>query len=98
MTEPPRWHGSWTAAAPTIAAVQDRLAEWLLQEGHIKNFQRDELLTHAQLVRELRNYGVHGVDDDELEEHVTEDQVATILLASHRHVARLDAVIAKTYN
>jgi hypothetical protein len=83
-------HIDATATAKLQAAIT-QLARTL--KG-LPNTLPDELLAYANLLRELRNYGAHALDEAtvDLEQHLTETGCRLILLTLHRHLTKLDEV------
>jgi hypothetical protein len=54
----------------------------------------DELLAHAAVLRELRNYGVHPrTQRDDLERYLAEEPAGLLLLETHNYLTRLLAAV-----
>jgi hypothetical protein len=54
----------------------------------------DELLANAALLRVLRNYGVHPVEQrDDLERYFNEEECGLLLLRTHNYLVRLSSAV-----
>lgn len=77
------------------AKLQAKVAESLRQVDRIGTIP-DELLAHAAVLRDLRNYGVHprSVRDD-LERYFSEDTCALLIMETHHHLTTLGGAVDK---
>lgn len=56
----------------------------------------DELLAHAAVLRDLRNYGVHPTTvRDDLERYFTEDTCALLIVETHHHLTSLAGAVER---
>jgi hypothetical protein len=100
--------GAWYAAAERLMAIEPNLRrplekdqtakiEKLVHElaQSVRRTEADELLAHASLMREIRNYGVHPRTSEtpRLEDHFSEDTCGMLVLATHRHLRLLAEVV-----
>ena len=79
---------------PIIAEVQDAVAESLRGTSGVDKFLPDALETHARLMRELRNYGIHGDDDSNLDPLLRDDALFGLFASTHQHVTDLARAVA----
>lgn len=79
---------------PVVAGVQRELTD-LLRSTRRTRHRAEELASHATLLREVRNYGVHvrGAEDDELERFFDQVTCGALILATHRHLTGLSDVV-----
>jgi hypothetical protein len=75
------------------AKLQARVADRIRHVDRIGTIP-DELLAHAAVLRDLRNYGVHPTTvRDDLERHFTEDTCALLIVETHHHLTTLAGAI-----
>jgi len=75
------------------AKLQARVADFLRGVKRIGTVP-DELLAHAAVLRDLRNYGVHPTTvRDDLERYFTEDTCALLIVETHYHPATLAGAV-----
>lgn len=74
---------------PRVANVQKHVAGYLESRG--MRLQAGDLRSHAALLRELRNYGIHTKPsvDDRLERYLDEATSGLLILTTHRHLVAL---------
>lgn len=77
-------------AQGATAKVQKLVADQLRSvKGNVPTAP-DELLAHAVLLRELRNYGVHPAEvRDDLERYFAEEECGLLILRTHNYLVRL---------
>jgi hypothetical protein len=77
------------------ARLQRNVAEALRNARALSPTGPDELLAHAALMRELRNYGVHpaGSPRDDLERYLAEEGCGWLILQTHHYLTRLAAAV-----
>lgn len=78
---------------PQIGRVQKAMVGWMRSQRTYKHLA-DDLEAHANLIRELRNYGAHprSAVDHHLEDHFTEVAAAILIMGAHRHLRLLSEV------
>jgi hypothetical protein len=99
---------AWYAAAertgtPAIGKLIEEEATARLQRAvadHLRGVKAlartlpDELLAHAAVLREIRNYGVHPREiRDDLERWFTEDACGLLILETHHYLTRLAGAV-----
>jgi hypothetical protein len=99
---------AWYAAAertgtPAIGKLIEEEATARLQRAvadHLRSVKAlartlpDELLAHAAVLREIRNYGVHPRETrDDLERWFTEDACGLLILDTHHYLTRLAGAV-----
>lgn len=95
--------GAWYAAAKTLADENEwakmedtgaaKLQTWVgnrLRQYRDTKFIADELVAQANVLREIRNYGVHpGPPMGDLEKYFNQTECCMLLLSLHRYLVRL---------
>lgn len=83
---------------PKIATVQKRVLGFLESRG--RQSEATDLRSHANLLRDLRNYGIHTKPnpDGRLERYFEEDTAGLLLVTTHHHLMMLDQVVAGVLN
>lgn len=78
-----------TADPPKVATVQKAVAGFLESRG--LRTQSSDLMSHAALLRELRNYGIHPklATNQRLERYLDEATSGLLILTTHHHLIGL---------
>lgn len=79
--------GIQTAVVNAVTPLVSRDRKW----------EVNDLATHGELLRELRNYGVHGKAGGPagLEDFFEEERCGLLLLTTHRHLRRLAEIVSE---
>lgn len=80
-------------ARPVIARVQDAVGEYLRGASGVDRFLPDALATHARLMRELRNYGIHGDEESDLDPLLLPDALTGLFASTHQHLTQLSRAV-----
>ena len=76
------------------ALVQSGVAQILREKGVGSFTLADELLAHASVLREIRNYGVHPANvRDDLERFFTEEECGLLILNTHHYLTSLAGAV-----
>ncbi|MDQ3913750.1 MAG: hypothetical protein M3323_00240 [Actinomycetota bacterium] len=104
--------GAWYAVAEGLAGEKGALRKALDGDrtAHVQKLLADEfrqspragttpddLLSHASLLRDIRNFGVHprGNPVEDLSDYLTEEACALLILNTHRYLQKLAAASAR---